>query len=267
MKILWQDIFTPQIPFTEKSQVLWDALSRLAVQVKSSDTEIDFSWLDRSSELNWYPYLEMINELEIIDKIIKAEENGYEGVIVGCFADPGVREARGVVDIPVIGLSEAAMFVAQMLGSHFAVVTVWDAYVPIIEKNLRLFGWENRAITNRPVRYFNMDWSEFIDAIEGNYKTLIAEFDRIALSCIEDGADVIVAGCGYLGPVLSLLNHTTVTGTKVPIVDCGATGITTAEGMVKLNQCFGLGPSRSATSPYPKPSSKKLAFIRKKFGF
>ena len=70
MKILWQNIFTKEISFTEKSQVLWDAMSQLIERVKSSNTEIDFAWLDRCSELNWYLYPKMMDDLEIINNII-----------------------------------------------------------------------------------------------------------------------------------------------------------------------------------------------------
>jgi allantoin racemase len=267
MKILWQDIFTPRLPFTDKSQVLWDGLVRLADRVKSKETEITFAWLDKSSELNWYPYLEMMNDLEIIDRVLKAEQEGYDAVIVGCYCDPGVREARGLVDIPVIALSEASMAVAQMLGARFAVVTVWESYVPIMEKNLRLYGWESRAIAKQPVRYFNMDWNKFIRAIEGDRDGLLAEFEPVALSCIEDGADVIVVGCGYLGPVLTLLNYHEIRGTKVPVIDCGSVGIAAAEAMAGLHRRTGMMPSRHVTSPYPRPPAKKLAAIRERFGF
>jgi allantoin racemase len=267
MKILWQDIFTPKLPFTDRSPVLWGALARLADQVKSKETEVTFAWLNKSSELNWYPYLEMMNDLEIIDQVIKAEQKGYDAVIVGCFCDPGVREARGVVDIPVIALSEASMAVAQMLGGRFAVVTVWESYVPIMEKNLRTYAWESRAISKQPVRYFNMDWNKFIRAIEGDSKDLLAEFEPVALSCIEDGADVIVVGCGYLGPVLTLLNYREIRETKVPVVDCGSVGIAAAEAMAALHRRTGLLPSRHKTSPYPRPPAKKLAAIRERFGF
>ncbi|MDP6180044.1 MAG: aspartate/glutamate racemase family protein [Desulfatiglandales bacterium] len=267
MKILWQDIFTPQIPFTDKSDLLWDVLARLAKEVKFGETEIDFAWLDRSSELNWYPYLELMNDLEIVHQIIKAEQNGYDAVIIGCYCDPALREARGIVDIPVIGLSEASMSVAQMIGGRFAVVTVWEAYVPILEKNLRLYGWESRCIANRPIRYFNIDWPKFIDAIQGDSDAILADFERIALSSIEDGADVIIVGCGYLGPLLTLLNYREVGETKVPVIDCGAAGIATAESMAKLHRQVGLSPSRYKTSPYPHPPAKKLAAIRKRFGF
>ncbi|MBW1677277.1 MAG: hypothetical protein JRJ79_11895 [Deltaproteobacteria bacterium] len=267
MKILWQDIFTTQIPFTEKSDVLWNALARLANQVKSKETEIDFAWLKRSSELNWYPYLEMINDLEIAGQIVKAEQNGYDAVIIGCYCDPGLREARGLVDIPVIGLSESSMSVAQMIAGRFAVVTVWESYVPIMEKNLRLYGWESRAIANRPIRYFNMDWTRFIGAIQGDSEALMADFEQVALSCIEDGADVIIVGCGYLGPVLTLLNYRVVGDTKVPVIDCGAVGIATAECMAELYRKTGLSPSRYKTSPYPRPPASQLGAIRKRFGF
>lgn len=40
-------------------------------------------------------------------------------MIISCYCVSGLREARGVLDIPVIGLSEASMSVAQMLGGHF----------------------------------------------------------------------------------------------------------------------------------------------------
>jgi len=267
MKILWQDIFTSKIPFTEKSDVLWDALGRLGKQTKSDDTKLDFAWLEKSSELNWYPYLEMMNDLEVVDRVIKAEQNHYDAVIIGCYCDPGLREARGVVDIPVIGLSEASMSVAKMIGGRFAVVTVWESYVPIMEKNIRLYGLEKGAITHRPVRYFNMDWSKLIGAIEGDGSDLLAEFQEQAISCIEDGADVIIAGCGYLGPILTLLDYRVVGDTKVPVIDCGSVGITTAESMARLHQRTGLSPSRSKTSPYPRPPTKKLAAIRERFGY
>jgi len=171
------------------------------------------------------------------------------------------------VDIPVIALSESSMAVAQMMGGRFAIVTVWESYVPIMEKNLRIYGWESRAIGKCPVRYFNMDWNKFIRAIEGDSKDLLAEFEPVALSCIEDGADVIVIGCGYLGPVLTLLNYREVRGTKVPVIDCGSVGIAVAEAMATLHRRTGLSPSRHKTSPYPRPPAKKLAAIRERFGF
>jgi len=267
MKILWQEIFTPRIPFTPESGIIWEGVKRAIDNVKSPDTRVDQGWLDRSSDLNWYPYLEMINDLEIIDKLIQGERNGYDAAVIGCYCDPGLHAARGVVDIPVIGLSEAAMMVAQSLGGKFACVTVWENYVPIMERNLRLYGWENRAIANRPIRHFEMDWDKTVSAFKGDGEALSAQFEEIALGCIEDGADVVISGCGYTGPALNLWGYRQIGDTLVPVVDCVAAGITMAETMVRLRQGAGLSTSRGKHSPYPTPARKPLDTIRKRFGF
>lgn len=267
MKILWQEIFTRDIPFTEESDVVFDGVNRAIQQVKSPSAEVEQAWLTRSSDLNWYPYLEMLNDIEIINQLIEEEQNGYDAAIIGCYCDPGLREARGVLDIPVIGVSESAMMFAQMLGGRFACVTVWESYVPMLEKNLRVSGWESRAISNRPIRSFNIEWPKLIDAFKGNPEAIIEDFESVALSCVEDGADVIIVGCAYLGPAFTLCGYDSVAQTRVPVIDCAATAVAAAEAMAGLHQRVGMAPSRSATSIYPRPSRKKFGAIRKRFGF
>jgi allantoin racemase len=267
LKILWQEIFTPEIPFTNESEVIWDGVMKVIQRVKSPSTQVDQAWLSRSSELNWYPYIEMLNNLEILNGLIEGEKRGYDAAVIGCYCDPVLREARGLLDIPVVGLSESAMMFAQALGGRFACVTVWESYVPIMEKNLRLYGWENRAISNRPIRYFNIEWSKLVDAFKGDGRGLTQDFETLALSCVDDGADVVIVGCAYLGPALTLSKYTSVGQTKVPIIDCAATGVAMAEAMAGLHQRTGMKPSRGKTSPYPHPPEKKLGAIRKNFGF
>ena len=46
---------------------------------------------------------------EVICNAVRAEREGYDAFVVGHFQDAGLYEARGVVDIPVIGLGEATM--------------------------------------------------------------------------------------------------------------------------------------------------------------
>jgi len=266
MKILWQEIFGRAIPFTDEADILWDGVKRSIQSIKSPSTRIDQNWLPESSDLNWYPYLEMINNIQIINQLIKSEKDGYDAAVIGCYCDPGLREARGVLNIPVVGLSEAAMMFAQTIGGRFACVTVWESYVPIMEKNLRVYGWESRAIANRPIRYFNMEWPKLIRAFKGDGEDLVSDFERVALSCVEDGADVIIAGCAFLGPALSLCGYKSVAKTRVPVIDCAVTGIAMAEAMVKLHKQAGISPSRSATSIYPQPPFKKLSAIRERFG-
>ena len=84
---------------------------------------------------------------------------------------------------------------------------------------------------------------------------------------IRDGADVILCGCGYVGPAFSLIGYTEVGNTGVPIVDGTSVALKLAEAMAGLQKTIGLKKSTSDVSIYAPPPSKALATIRKKFGF
>jgi len=57
-------------------------------------------------------YLEMLNETQIVEAALAAERAGYDAFALGCFYDPGMRAARSLVEIPVVGLSETCMLVS-----------------------------------------------------------------------------------------------------------------------------------------------------------
>lgn len=58
----------------------------------------------------------------VVAKSLWAEAQGYDAVVVGCMLDPGVREAKRVVGIPVIGIGEASRAVAALVGDYPATV-------------------------------------------------------------------------------------------------------------------------------------------------
>lgn len=69
----------------------------------------------------------------------KARLAGARTVIIGCFDDTGLAEARALVDCPVIGIGEAAYAKAARLG-RFSVVTTLAASVPVLEANIAALG-------------------------------------------------------------------------------------------------------------------------------
>ena len=71
-----------------------------------------------------YRYLEALNEAQICEAALVAEREGYDAFALGCFHDPALREARSLVDIPVVGLSESSMLVACSLARRFALVAL-----------------------------------------------------------------------------------------------------------------------------------------------
>src|SRR5215471_5637387 len=61
---------------------------------------------------------------QVIRNAIAAQQQGYDAFAIGHFQDGGLYEARATVDIPVLGLGEAAMLYACMLGQKIALVTI-----------------------------------------------------------------------------------------------------------------------------------------------
>jgi Asp/Glu/hydantoin racemase len=54
----------------------------------------------------------------MIAKIIQAEHEGVDAVIVDCTSDVGVREAQALVKIPIVGAGDASLLVAKRYSSY-----------------------------------------------------------------------------------------------------------------------------------------------------
>ena len=87
-----------------------------------------------------YYYPMHLMQLAIFDEVRRLEEAGYDAVVVGCCYDPGVRVARELVDIPVVGPLEAAMNHASYFGHSFTVVTDHAKARPWLEDLVRIHG-------------------------------------------------------------------------------------------------------------------------------
>lgn len=54
----------------------------------------------------------------MIAKIVQSEQEGIDAVIVDCTSDVGVKQARSLVRIPVVGAGEASLGLAQQHGEY-----------------------------------------------------------------------------------------------------------------------------------------------------
>ena len=63
-----------------------------------------------------------------------------DAAIVAAFGDPGLFGARELFDIPVVGMAEASMLTACMLGRRFAIVTFARALGPWYQECVDMHG-------------------------------------------------------------------------------------------------------------------------------
>lgn len=266
VKIYWQDVWPEKINSVERLHLMWERLEYYAGKVLRHDTEVFMGHPEISGIFLQYPYFEFLNNRSVIEGIISAAKSGYDSAMIGCYADPGLHEARSMVQIPVTAVGESSMIMGQLLGRKLAVVTVGAGFVPIIEKNIRFLGLERRFIGTRPVRYFDMQTNDLLDAFEGRSDRLINMFEPVARSCAEDGADCVLVGCGWVGPCLSLNGYTEVPGTGVAVLDGTAAALKLAEAMGDLSKNGLWKKSSNPTNPYTSPPDKLSEKIRKQFG-
>ena len=172
-------------------------------------------------------------------EIKAAEGDDFDAIIIACFDDTGLYEARRLTPVPVIGIGEAAFHAAMFIAERFSVVTTLSVSVPVIEANLEHFGLGARCAR---VRASEVAVLELEQPGSNAYKKISAE---IAVALKTDGADAIVLGCAGMADLAERL----ATDHGVPVIDGVAAAVKAAEGLIALGlQTSQAGAFRSAGS-------------------
>jgi allantoin racemase len=233
------------------------AMQAHAEKITGNDTEVTQKFLEKYSGSLQNLYLATVNNLPLVEKIIEAEREGFDAVVIGNHADSGVQIARSVVSIPVIGPCEASMAVGSFIGEKFVMLTLREQFIRVLEHNIRLFGFEDRFIKVRPVRYPDQPmWQHIMDAHQGKQEKFLELFEKIAIDCIQDGADTILVPGYPFGAALSIAGYKEVADTGVAVVDGAAAALKIAEGLADLHSSIGLSRTKSQMSRYqafPRP--------------
>lgn len=64
----------------------------------------------------------------LLSEAKKAQQEGYDAIVIDCAMDPSVRAVRELVDVPVTSAMESALLFALGLGDKISVVTVLDKH-------------------------------------------------------------------------------------------------------------------------------------------
>jgi len=209
--------------------------------VKASETDLRFATID-SGPVSIETFYDEAQAVPAVLRLLEREAAGCDAVVIDCFADPAVRPARELIDIPVVGPAEASMALALQLGHRFAVVSVFGNAAPWIELQARAMGLEKRLAAAVGVDIPVLELAEDLEA------TAAALFEA-ARDCIDRrGADVIVLGCTGMYSVAARLR----TQLDVPVVEPLAAALKTAESLAVL------GLAHSHGGLYCRPNKDKL---------
>lgn len=125
----------------------------------------------------------------LLTLVRKASDAGAKAIIIGCFDDTGLDAARDIAACPVIGIGQAAYHIAVLSGLRFSVVTTLEVSVPILESNIRSYGFTSQLAR---VRASGVPVLDLETDPAGTAPVVMGEINR-AVS--EDKVNTIVLGC------------------------------------------------------------------------
>src|SRR3984957_9927234 len=190
-----------------------------------------------------FPYIASRAEAQIGGAIaleMLAETQGFDAAILAAFGDPGLFGARELFDFPVIGVSEAAMLTACMLGGQFLIVTFASALCGWYRDCVAMHRLESRCAG---VVALDRSFGSLEDARETNWLALV---DLSNKAVAERDADVaILAGAPLAGLATRArdLIH-------VPVIDPVAAAVKQAEALVALRTI------KASPSSFRRPASE-----------
>jgi Asp/Glu/hydantoin racemase len=155
---------------------------------------------------------------------LSARRGHYDAAVIACFGDPGLDAAKELLDVPVLGISEAAFHAAAMLGRRFGVVSFTAALRPMFEDCLAQHGLAARCAGFRMGPAFAGDPSRVAE----ERAELLVELCRASVE--EDGAEAVILAGGPLAGIAPVLAPRV----PVPLVDGTAAAVRLAEALVGL---------------------------------
>lgn len=208
-------------------------MRKLLASFKAPETELEVVHIEDeeivSATLPATPYYYR----SLFKHIHAGEEQGFDAAIIGCCGDPGLKPARNMARIPVLGAFQASLHLATMLGKRVGVLCPakdgrrqrpfsWH------EDSLLTYGFQHHVAKFRAVNLERPDQNMVEKMVAENrladLSTLIIAAHRRSIEgealkqarlAIEDGADVILLACTLWGGMADPLAREL----GVPVVD------------------------------------------------
>lgn len=193
---------------------------------------------------SWRDYhLAAVTVLPLIEQHAAAD-----GFVLACFGDPGLYALKELTPAPVVGIAEAAMSLALLLGGRFGILAGMERAVQLMDNMVRQYGLESRyagtAALNLRVLNFEEDRAQTLDTLENAGRSLM-----------QRGADVLLLGCAGLTDFVDEVRQ------RIPltIIDPVAAGCHALKMIVESGQQI------SHSGIYTRPAPQRMHNLERVF--
>jgi len=222
------------------TQAITDRLHEAALAVAGPGTTITALTARRG-----VPYIASRAEAAIggVVALEMLAEHGHDAdaAIIAAFGDPGLGAARELFAFPVIGMAEAAMLTACMLGRRFSIVSFSTTLGAWYRECVEQHGLSERLAG---LRLLDGPFAHITTVGEEKATALVELAHR---SVEEDGADVIVLAGAPLAGLAAIVRDRV----PVPVVDGVQAALKQAEALAALR------PRKAIAGSFRRPAAKQ----------
>jgi len=195
-----------------------------------------------------YRTYEAIITADIIRSTYQAAQEKFDALIIGCFYDTALHDAREISgDMVVVAPCQSSIQVAMILANNFSIIVGQRKWVNQMQSTVYEYGYGEKLMSFRDVQ---LNVVEFQQDHERTRSRLI-EAGRKAVT--DDYAESLILGCtletGFYKELEAELG--------VPVIDPSLAVLKAAEHAALLKQGFGWKPSRKWGSG--EPPAKEIA--------
>ena len=189
-------------------------------QVADSSTEIVMrfpTWGTHGVDPFYCSLTNCLSQGMVYPQVVNAEKEGFDAVILICCTDPLLSQIRTAVDIPVIGLAEASLHVANMMGAKFGFISFTKQTAFDTENMIDKYGLRQKCVGVVTMRELETGWlPETLRKPPATVERTIDHLTVPARELISRGAEAIVIGCGLSNAWLSSLATLNLLSEKYP---------------------------------------------------
>ena len=241
------------------------ALRRLLDAAADPGTTIDVHGIEQRGGIgDQYRYLEFIETIEVLENVRRAEAEGYDAVLLGNIADPGLQQARELASIPVLGLCETVVHLACLMGQRFGIVASNDKHRVKVEESIAAYGLTGRLVASgrmRVERLVDLDLGFRDPAARDD---LLARFLAAAEEVSAAGAEVVVSAAGVVMALVAEAGINRLPGGAV--VPNGVAALVKAGEMAVRLRALQGGHFTSRRLAYARPPESQMAELRQAYG-
>ncbi|MBC7378330.1 MAG: hydantoin racemase [Burkholderiaceae bacterium] len=224
----------------------------LLARIKQPGTRVETVSFDMPltpTHLEYRSYEALMTQ-RIVECARDCGKTGIDAMVIGCFYDPALEEAREisgacVVTAPCI----ASLSVVTQLANKFSVIVGRHKWIEQMSDRVRRYGFQDRLASFRSLEMG-------VDDFQRDHKKTRARIIEEAQRAVEqDKAEAIVLGCtiefGFFEEVQRAVG--------VPVIDAVVASFKHAEHLAQMKKQFNWGPSR-VWSCEPPPEEELQRF-------